>query len=462
MQTILRQGAIGLSMFALVALLALTTQVQDTQAGLASYASNDTVPFSWMDISGTGTPLATLNDCDDCAQANVPIGFTFNFAGTDYTQLEPTTNGVVSLDQEDSTEYDNNDYGPLPTSEWTGAALFPFWDDLYPEEAGTIYAQTLGSAPNRIFVLQYDGITSYDEESLSYLATFQMALCEGSNNVVFQYLDTVFAKPGYPEHDNGGDATVGIQESDTSALQYSHMSPVIMDDMAIAFYPTSGSANNCLAGPAPTATPTATPIAPTDTPVPGVPTAAPMAPTATPEANATVFTGDIEVVDDGCGDGTIALTVNPDSTGITTVVVADFMVSGSPNNLTLDFDPAIAINADGSFSNSGPLPPPLEVINATIEGTFDFSADPATASGTITIGLVADPSTVLCEADFTAEALAAGVVPPTATPVVVELPETGTAASADAGSSWLVAVLASLALVVGLGFFGLRLRARNA
>ncbi len=197
---------------------------------------------------------------------------------------------------------------------------------------------------------------------------------------------------------------------------------------------------------------------PTATPV------APPAPTATPEASATVFTGDIEIVDASCGDGTIALTVNPESTGITTVVVEEFMVSGSPNDLTLEFDPPVAINPDGSFSNTAPLPPPLDVINASLVGTFDFAADPATVAGTITIGLVADPSTVLCEADYTAEALAVGVVPPTATPVAVALPQTGTGAgtSDTAGSGWLIAVLAGAALVAGLGYLALHLRRRSA
>ena len=282
----LRRGAALLPLLAIVAFVALAGQVRDTQAGLASYALDDTAPFAWMDISGTGTNLTSLSTCDDCYESDVAIGFTFNFAGTDYTVLEPTTNGIVSLDQEASSEYSNE---PLPTTYWVGAALFPFWDDLDPGVEGDIYVDTVGTAPNRAFIVQYHQITSYDQSN-GYLATFQVALCEGSNNVVFQYLDTVFNKPSYPEHDNGGDATIGIQESDTSALQYSHNSPVLSDNMAIVLYPTSGSPTNCLAGPPP----------PTNTPPPVVPTDTPVAPQPTATVAATVA-ADVTLPQTGAG-----------------------------------------------------------------------------------------------------------------------------------------------------------------
>lgn len=255
----LRRATALLPLLALVAFLALATQVRDTHAGLPSYAVDDTVPFDWTDISGTGTLLTEISNDDDEYQSDVPIGFTFNFAGTDYTHLEPTSNGIVSLDQEQEDEYDNES---LPTSEWEGAALFPWWDDLSTDDkygGGDIFAQTVGSAPNRIFMIQYDGVTHLDSEDLDYVVTFQLALCEGSNNIVFQYLDAVFGDPSYPENDNGGDATVGIQANSSDALQYSSFSAVLTNGLAIVFYPTDGAPNNCLAGPPPTPIPTDTP-----------------------------------------------------------------------------------------------------------------------------------------------------------------------------------------------------------
>lgn len=284
MYILLRRATVILPLLVLVAFLSLATQVRDTQAGLASYSFDDTVPFAWTDISATGTVLEDISDDDDEYQSDVPIGFTFSFEGTDYTHLEPTSNGVISLDQEGEDEYDNES---LPTSEWAGAALFPWWDDLYTDDSyggGEIFAQTVGTAPNRIFIIQYDEVTHYDSEDADYVVTFQLALCEGSNNIVFQYLDTVFGDPSYPENDNGGDATVGIQATDSDALQYSNFSAVITDGLAIVFYRTDVFPNNCLAGPPP---PPPTPTA-TDTPV-ATPTGTPPEVEPTPTLVSTVL-----------------------------------------------------------------------------------------------------------------------------------------------------------------------------
>ena len=255
MKTLLRCCGALFALTAFVALVALATQVRGTEAGDIDYIMDGTVPIAWTDISGTGALLAGISDDDDDYQSNVPIGFTFHFAGTDYTVLEPTSNGVISLDQEGNDAYDSE---PLASNEYTGAALFPWWDDLDTSIDGLVYAQTLGTAPNRAFVIQYDGISHNNSSEPGFGITFQAVLCEGSNNIVFQYLDAVFADPSYPDNDHGRDATIGIKDDNFSVWQYSFLSPAITDGLAIVFYPTSGSATNCLGSPAPTTTTTTT------------------------------------------------------------------------------------------------------------------------------------------------------------------------------------------------------------
>ena len=135
----------------------------------------------------------------------------------------------------------------------------------------------------------------------------------------------------------------------------------------------------------------------------------PTAPTPTPPAvpGAQLFVGEFAVTDPDCGGGDITITLNPAGTGIVSLAVTGFNVLGDPNELVTDFDPPIAIESNGSFSSSAPLPSPLDAI---FEGTFDFAANPATVSGTLTITLVDNPGVVLCAAAFTAEG------PPRATP----------------------------------------------
>jgi hypothetical protein len=230
----------------------------------SGYAFDDSAAFSWVDACATGTTLATISDADDDYEATGPFGFTFNFGGTDYTEAEATSNGVISLDAEGNDEYSNE---ALPTTEFAFAALFPWWDDLDTGVAGQVCADTVGTAPDRAFVVQWDDVADHDIDDAAFTISFEAVMCEGSNNVVFQYLDTEFGDTAnYPEKDNAGDATVGIQESETAGLQYSSDQAVINDNMAIVFYPTGGSAANCLAAEEPP-TPTATSPAPGETPV---------------------------------------------------------------------------------------------------------------------------------------------------------------------------------------------------
>ena len=137
-------------------------------------------------------------------------------------------------------------------------------------------------------------------------------------------------------------------------------------------------------------------------------------PTPTPVPGALVFVGEFAITDPDCGGGDITITLDPAGTGIVSLAVVGFNGLGSPNELVTELDPPIAIESDGSFSGSFPLPAPG--ISATIAGTFDFAADPATVSGTLTIALVVNPSFVLCAADFTAEGPPVGALTPTATP----------------------------------------------
>ena len=217
------------------------------------------------------------------------------------------------------------------------------------------------------------------------------------------------------------------------------------------------------------ATVQAGPPPPTETPMP---TEEPPDPTPTTEPGAPIFTGDFDVTEaDVCGGGTFTMTLTPDGTAIVALSVVGFFVLGSANDNQTDFDPPVPIAGDGTFDTSGPLPPPLETILSTLAGTFDFGVDPATVSGTLKIGLVADPTgDPLCEATFSGEALAAGAPTPTLPPpaaaatatVAPGLPSTGsTGGSSSGGALW--AVVAGIVGLFALGTAGVAsLRRRTA
>ena len=146
-----------------------------------------------------------------------------------------------------------------------------------------------------------------------------------------------------------------------------------------------------------------------------------------------------------CGPGDVVLTVSPDGSEIVSVGVANFFVAGNPfADMVVAYDPGIAIDPDdGSFLNSAPLPEPFAAITATIDGTFDFSADPPTVAGTFT---AAAGDAVVCDATaFSAELTDVAPEPTVAPPVTGSGPGTGSSSEALL-LTLLVAGVAALAL----------------
>lgn len=166
----------------------------------ASYGfSAFTAPYS--SIAGTGTMLPLLSD-DDVTELSVPIGFTFNYCGTPYTTTSICTNGWLSLSNSPSIDWTNLSFlidGPG----W----IMPFWDDIEGFTAGSVYYQTTGVAPNRVFTVEWNAF-----ESLVGFGTlnFQVKLYETSNRIDFHYgtSSAVFT-----------DATIGISNDNVSDWQ---------------------------------------------------------------------------------------------------------------------------------------------------------------------------------------------------------------------------------------------------
>lgn len=105
-----------------------------------------------------------------------------------------------------------------------------FWDDLNPGvNPGDVYHQSLGSAPNRRFVAQWD---LQHFSSTPNTIRVQAVLYEGSNDIEVCYVDASF---GYVSYDYGASATIGIQESSTVSLQYSCISPDLQDGLLIKY-----------------------------------------------------------------------------------------------------------------------------------------------------------------------------------------------------------------------------------
>ncbi|MGH9909754.1 MAG: Ig-like domain-containing protein, partial [Nitrososphaerales archaeon] len=194
--------------------------------------------FSWIDITSSGTQI--LADDNESVINNIPIGFSFNFYDGRYNDLAITDNGLA-LVNDSSTQSINR---PIGSSNFTNNFIAPFWDNLTTRDdrgAGAIYNQTMGVAPNRIFVVEWFNVQGSPNTPSG--ATFEIIFYEGTNNIKFQYMDVNFTVPGY---DNGVSATVGIESGDGRGLQYSFNEDATYDNLVILFTGPSVSPPNAV------------------------------------------------------------------------------------------------------------------------------------------------------------------------------------------------------------------------
>ncbi len=176
----------------------------------------DLVPSTWV----AGTTLVPLTGDD--VSAAVPLPFSFSFYGTSYATANVSSNGHLSFTAA-STAYSNT---AIPTASAPNAAIYPAWDDLHVDAGSGVYTRTLGSAPNRQFVIEWRNVRPF---SAPEHWDFEVVLFE--NGQVYLRYRNVDAP-----RDQGNSATVGIENAaGNDALQYSLNQAVLSDDVAIRF-----------------------------------------------------------------------------------------------------------------------------------------------------------------------------------------------------------------------------------
>lgn len=194
------------------------------------------IAFSWVDATSGSVQFITENDGISPVAVNIP--FAFNFGGVDYTQLYISANGFLTFDPAILTlpisrRYETAYNMPIPGIALPNQALMPFWDDLNPSAstASRIYSRTVGSAPNRRFVIEWYRVP-LQGVSGSHL-TFEAILYEGSNQIRFQYLTLEGSRS------SGSSATIGLEfldGADGTQVSYNR-SGAVQENEAIHFYP---------------------------------------------------------------------------------------------------------------------------------------------------------------------------------------------------------------------------------
>ncbi|MBL6645177.1 MAG: HYR domain-containing protein [Flavobacteriales bacterium] len=130
-----------------------------------------------------GTLDANTSNCDDCTSL-VPLGFDFTFYGETYNQVYISSNGLLQFESSSSECCDGE---AIPDSDYE-AAIAVIHTDLDPDERddANIYYQTLGTAPNREFVVSWSQVSNYEDndirhdgQAVLYEATGQVDIFSG-------------------------------------------------------------------------------------------------------------------------------------------------------------------------------------------------------------------------------------------------------------------------------------------
>ena len=142
--------------------------VEQLVSGAVGYNVNS-VTYSYESTTGTGISVG-----DDQTISNLPMGFTFNYWGTNYTTVNISSNGWISFLHQGGSIVG---YGANQTVE---AGIHGVALDLFPSGGYFIRYQTIGTTPNRKFVVSY---------RMDYYGCrgnwteFQIVLYETTNNI---------------------------------------------------------------------------------------------------------------------------------------------------------------------------------------------------------------------------------------------------------------------------------------
>ena len=165
--------------------------------------------------AGVASVALTSGNMDDGGWQNIPIGFTYNFFGNNYTTLNVGTNGVLLFGAYNATSLGDYSYATsFPTTSEPTNVIAAGAND-FNATSGTIRYWIQGIAPTRTFVVEWNAIPGY----VSGTTTSQIKLFETTGNVEIHISNNNTV--GYGSITN---KVVGLQNADASigATAYSN------------------------------------------------------------------------------------------------------------------------------------------------------------------------------------------------------------------------------------------------
>ncbi len=196
-------------------------------ANISLPARSDSFGNTCVDGTGTFVPTsAVLGLTGDDASRQVTLPFAFRLYGTSFTSAFVSTNGLLSFPAA-NTAFTNT---AVPSTAAPNATVYPYWDDLFVDASASILTATVGTAPNRQFVIEWRNVRYFNDTTRR--VSFQVVLNENSS------LTLLYAGIAADAREQGNSATVGIENgAGTVALQYSFNQATLSSGKAITFRP---------------------------------------------------------------------------------------------------------------------------------------------------------------------------------------------------------------------------------
>lgn len=224
-------------------------------------------PYSFTDISGSGTPVTVWAGGADDGSSILNLPFNFRFYGADFNKVAVSSNGYLQFGNQ-SAYY---------ATTCLGSNLDPrgivalYWTDLDPGAGGAVYTQVLGSPGNRVVVVQFQDVP---QNYYGGSVTAQVRLYEADRSLELAWASTAGAGAGLH-------AVAGLRSAfdcpNRTALPLSCLQAELVDGLCVRFtYPA-------LEPDCQTPTPSA---GPSMTPSPAFTSTATLTPSATPSATA--------------------------------------------------------------------------------------------------------------------------------------------------------------------------------
>ena len=198
-------------------------------------------------------PAGDASDATGAGMTAVDVPFSFSFYGLPSSQLCVGNDGVALVGLDSCILFPSpNGVGPLPQP-GMGTAILPLWDDFAGRSGcgddcvslwGAVYAATLGTAPNRQFVIEWYNLLHEQGAANTDRATFELIIDEASGRLSFEYADVDYTAIGNffgaPDMCTNGDcASIGLQQDDDWATSFAYLEQAVTSGSAIDWIPNT-------------------------------------------------------------------------------------------------------------------------------------------------------------------------------------------------------------------------------